>query len=262
MAVRSGCPLHLLQHDNYSRGVPDEIFAHPLLAQIYDAFEENRDDLGPYIDLARDLGVRRVLDVGCGTGSLPVLLGRNGVEVTGVDPAEASLAVARKKQGAESVTWVHGDATTLPPLNVDLALMTGNVAQVFLTDQEWIATLRGIRTALAVHGYLVFETRRPERRVWEDWVLDIGPVVRDVPGVGEVEQRSEVTDVAPPYVSFGQSYRFVRDEQMISSSSTLRFRSRDEIENSLTSAGFTAMEVRDAPDRPGQEYVFIARRSP
>lgn len=233
-----------------------------MLAQIYDAFEGNRDDLGPYVDLVHDLGARRVLDVGCGTGSLSVLLGRSGVEVTGVDPAAASLAVARNKEGADHVTWVHGDATTLPPLHVDLALMTGNVAQVFLTDQEWIATLRGIRTALAAHGYLVFETRRPERRVWEDWAVDTGPVVRDVPGVGEVEQRSEVTDVVLPYVSFRQSYRFVRDDQVVSSCSTLRFRSREEIENSLASAGFTALEVRDAPDRHGQEYVFIARRSP
>lgn len=140
--------------------------------------------------------------------------------------------------------------------------MTGNVAQVFLTDHAWMATLRGIRTALTVHGYLVFETRRPERREWEDWAVDTGPVVRDVPGVGEVEQRSGVTEVVLPYVSFRQSYRFARDDQVVSSGSTLRFRSREEIENSLASAGFTALEVRDAPDRPGQEYVFIGGRAP
>lgn len=73
-------------------GVPDEIFAHPMLAQIYDAFEGDRDDLGLYVDLVHELGARRVLDVGCGTGSLPVRLGCRGVEVTGVDPAAASLA--------------------------------------------------------------------------------------------------------------------------------------------------------------------------
>jgi len=52
----------------------------------------------------------------------------------------------------------------LPPLQVDVAVMTGNVAQVFLTDSEWVATLRGIRMALKSHGHLVFETRRAERR--------------------------------------------------------------------------------------------------
>jgi hypothetical protein len=160
------------------------------------------------------------------------------------------------------VAWILGDATTLPPLQVDAAVMTGNVAQVFLRDDEWLATLRGIRMALALHGHLVFESRRPERRAWEDWAVETGPVVRDVLDVGEVEQRSEVTQVALPYVSFRQSYRFARTDTVISSNSTLRFRSRAEIEDSLAGAGFTLLEVRDAVDRPHQENVFIARRLP
>lgn len=242
--------------------VPDAIFTAPMLARVYDAFEGDRQDLCSYLDLMAEVDARRVLDVGCGTGSLAVLLAQRGVEVTGVDPAAASLAVAREKIGADRVAWIHGDATTLPPLQVDAAVMTGNVAQVFLDDDEWLATLRGIRTALAVHGHLVFESRRPERRVWEDWAVDTLPVVLDVPGVGEVEQRSEVTQVVLPYVSFRQSYRFARTDTVISSSSTLRFRSRAEIEDSLASAGFTILEVRDASDRPQQESVFIARRLP
>ena len=55
--------------------------------------------------------------------------------MTAVDPAEASLAVARTKPGAERVRWLHGYATDLPPLQVDLATMTGNVAQIFVTDR-------------------------------------------------------------------------------------------------------------------------------
>ena len=51
------------------------------------------------------------------------------------------------------MTWIHGDAMTLPPLQVDVAVMTGNTAQVFLTDDEWVAALRGIRRA--------FEGSRP-----------------------------------------------------------------------------------------------------
>jgi hypothetical protein len=40
----------------------------------------------------------------------------------------------------------------------------------------------------------------------------------------------------------------------------LRFRSRGELADSLASAGLTVEEVRDAPDRPGREFVFVARR--
>jgi len=60
--------------------VPDAIFAHPKLARIYDAFDGNRDDLDLYINLIRELGAQHVLDVGCGTGSLPVLLASSGVK--------------------------------------------------------------------------------------------------------------------------------------------------------------------------------------
>jgi SAM-dependent methyltransferase len=246
------------QGGGYGGSMPDEIFAHPSLARIYDAFDGNRDDLDLYVDLIRGLDARHVLDIGCGTGSLPVLLARCGVKVTAVDPALGSLEVARSKDGADRVTWILGDATTLPALQVDVVVMTGNVAQVFLSDAEWTATLQGIREAIAPGGRFVFETRRPERRAWETWAIITGPVVREVDGVGEVEQRRDVTDVAPPYVSFRYSYRFSRDAQTVTSDSTLRFRSRDEIERSLNDAGFNILDVLDAPDRPGHEYVVIA----
>ena len=38
------------------------------------------------------------------------MLAGKGLEVTGVDPAKASLDVARAKPGAERVSWIHGDA--------------------------------------------------------------------------------------------------------------------------------------------------------
>ncbi|WP_273651852.1 hypothetical protein [Cellulomonas fimi] len=47
---------------------------------------------------------------------------------------------------------------------------------------------------------------------------------------------------------------------MLTSDSTLRFREQDEVVRSLAAAGFTVTEVRDAPDRPGREWVFVARR--
>jgi hypothetical protein len=40
----------------------------------------------------------------------------------------------------------------------------------------------------------------------------------------------------------------------------LRFRERSEVETELAVHGFDSVEVRDAPDRPGREFVFLARR--
>lgn len=237
--------------------MPDAIFAHPRLAPIYDAMGGERDDLPAYLAIADELNARHVLDVGCGTGCLAMLLAESGRTVVGVDLAAESLAVARKKDKTGRVTWLHGDATTVPPLDADLAVMTGNVAQVFLTDDDWTRTLRGVHAALRPGGCFVFETRRPEFRAWEEWAEDTDPVTVDVPGAGLVERRSELTDVRLPFVSFRDTYRFLADDTTLTSDSTLRFRDRDELESSLSNNGYRVLDVREAPDRPGREFVFV-----
>jgi ubiquinone/menaquinone biosynthesis C-methylase UbiE len=241
--------------------VPDAIFAHPRLARVYDAFDSDRGDLTAYLGIADELGADRVLDVGCGTGCLAVLLAAGGRSVVGVDPAAASLDVAKSKDPTGRITWVHGDAAAVPAFGADLAVMTGNVAQVFLTDQDWSRALQGIRAALRPRGYLVFESRRPERRAWQEWAADTAPVVLDIPGTGPVEQRSAVTDVSLPFVSFRTTYTFLTDGTVITSDSTLRFRRRDELASSLLTEGYRVLDVRQAPDRPGREFVFIAERA-
>jgi len=241
--------------------VPDAIFAHPRLAPVYDAFDGPRDDLAAYVSIAGELGADRVLDVGCGTGCLAILLAGTGRTVVGADPAAASIEVARSKDGSAAVTWIQGDAAAIPAIGADLALMTGNVAQVFLTDEDWARVLRAIGAALRPRGYLVFETRRPERRAWQEWAADTGPVTLDIPGSGPVEQRREVTAVNLPLVSFRYTYRFLADGAVVTSDSTLRFRGRDELRESLAAHGYRVLDVREAPDRPGREFVFIAQRA-
>jgi SAM-dependent methyltransferase len=148
--------------------MPDKIFEHPRLAAIYHALDPDRSDLDVYVAIADELGARRVLDVGCGTGTLALLLAERGPNVIGVDPAGASLSVARAKPGAERVRWIHGDAMAFSPLAVDLATMTGNVAQAIADESDWEATLQCARG--------VAPRRAPRLR-------DTRPRVRGVAGV-------------------------------------------------------------------------------
>lgn len=238
-------------------------FDHPLSAAMYDMVEGSREDLDLYLALAEELGARSVIDVGCGTGVLALLLAERGLAVTAVDPAGAMLDVARGKDGAGGVRWVHGTAQDLPtpsgPPTADLAVMTGNVAQVFLTDEEWVGTLRALHEVLVPGGHLVFETRIPERRAWEDWAT-WGASTYQVEGVGEVRDDFRVLRVEEPFVTFSAD-NTLPDGTVVPSESTLIFRSMPELERTLADAGFTIDEVRDAPDRPGREWVVIARSS-
>jgi SAM-dependent methyltransferase len=241
--------------------VPDAIFSDARLAAIYDSLDPDRSDLDVYVAMASEFDTRNVLDVGCGTGTFAWLLAGHGLDVTGVDPAAASLDVARAKSGPGAVRWLLGDATSLPPLQVDLATMTGNVAQVFLTDAEWAATLRGVRAALRPDGRLVFETRDPARRAWLGWTRDQSFTRVEIPAVGPVQSWHELAGATGQLVSFRSYVIFETDGTTVTSQSTLRFRERDEVADSLAAAGYVLDEVRDAPDRPGLEFVFVARRT-
>lgn len=242
-------------------GQPDRIFADPRLAAVYDAFDGTRDDLDLYVGLVDEVGAKAVLDVGCGTGSLACRLALDGVEVVGVDPAQASLDLARRKPGADRVRWIHGTAADVRSVDADLAVMTGNVAQVFVGDEDWATNLDAIATSLRPGGWFVFETRDPARRAWERWTPDRTRRTLDLPDAGEVTAWTELVSVDEPLVSFRHHWRFGNDGAHLTSDSTLRFRTQDEIRSSLTTAGFTVTDVRDAPDRPGLEWVFLARCS-
>ncbi|NEA32149.1 class I SAM-dependent methyltransferase [Streptomyces sp. SID13031] len=238
----------------------DALFEVPRLVEIYDSLEVGRADLEAYLGMVEEFGARRVVDVGCGTGVLALMLAGRGVEVVGVDPALASLEVARGKVGAERVRWVHGDAEALPPLEVELAVMTGNVAQVFVDDAEWTATLGAVRRSLVPGGRFVFETRDPAREAWLGWNREETYQRVELPEVGVVETWADLLEVRLPLVKFKWTYVFAEDGATLTSESTLRFRSRVEVEESLARAGFAVDEVRDAPDRPGLEFVFVASR--
>ena len=241
--------------------MPDALFAEPRLAELYDPLDPDRSDLDAYAAMAGEFGARSVLDVGCGTGTLACLLARRGLDVTAADPARASLEVARRKPGADRIRWLHADAASLPPLQADLAVMTGNVAQVFVSDQEWAAALGAIRQALRPAGRLVFEARDPARKAWLEWTPDQTWRRVVVPGVGPVVTWTDLTAAGPDLVSFRTTFVFDRDGTTLTSHSTLRFRDRAELARSLAAAGLTVEEVRDAPDRPGREFVFVARRT-
>jgi 2-polyprenyl-3-methyl-5-hydroxy-6-metoxy-1,4-benzoquinol methylase len=73
--------------------VVDEEFGHPRLAALYDLLDPDRGDLDAYVGIADELGARRVLDVGCGTGRLALFLADRGRDEVAADLAAAGYGV-------------------------------------------------------------------------------------------------------------------------------------------------------------------------
>ena len=138
--------------------------------------------------------------------------------------------------------------------------MTGNVAQVFLTDDDWLVALRSMRAALPPRGGA--RVRSPRSGTASVGALDAGGNSQRLhhPVAEWFQSWVELTEVNPPFISFRRTVEFEDGGDRLVSDSTLRFRERDEIGESLEQARFVVLEVRDAPDRPGLEFVFVARR--
>ena len=174
----------------------DPIFSNPRLVKIYDAFDSNRDDLLPYVELVKEHKASKVTDLGCGTGVLALRLVEDGVDVTGVDPAKASIDIAKSKPNANKANWVVGGASALVAESADLVVMTGNVAQAIVEPEQWDETLRNVRSALKPGGHLIFETRNPDARAWEEWNKEESFQSIPVHGLGLVDGWVELTKVA------------------------------------------------------------------
>jgi SAM-dependent methyltransferase len=145
----------------------------PRIAAAYDGENAWGADLEHFLGIVTARPGARVVDLGCGTGTLTTAIALAGHDVTGVDPNPAFLAIAAAKRGGELVRWLRGTSADLTDDCAEVALMTSHVAQVFLHDDEWARVLSDLRRALVTGGVLAFDTRDPAARAWESWPADM-----------------------------------------------------------------------------------------
>jgi SAM-dependent methyltransferase len=104
-------------------------------------------------DLVESLGVRAVLDAGCGTGRVAIELAGRGVDVVGADVDPAMLDAARVKR--PDLVWVEGDLAALSlGRPFDAVVMAGNV-MIFVTPGTEGAVLANLARHLEPGGWLV-----------------------------------------------------------------------------------------------------------
>ena len=173
---------------------PDAIFADPRQAVLYDVFEDDRSDLDLYVAIAQELAAG--------------FRGRHRMRDRIAGRTAGGIGTARRRRrpgdcvarcGSRKATTPSGSIGSLGTrplwsawrLSADLAVMTGNVAQVFVADDDWHLTLDAVSSCLRPGGWLVFETRRPEVRDWESWGTP--PTTVTIPGAANAVTSMTVT---------------------------------------------------------------------
>ncbi len=142
------------------------------LLPLYDPLQRWLVREGPKRALVADANIlpgQRVLDIGCGTGTLTVLAQQlhPQAEVVGLDPDPKALAVARRKSEKAGVA-VHfdrgfSDDLPYPPASFDRVLSSFMFHH--LTRDEKLATLRDVRRVLRSGGSLhLLDFGRPRSR--------------------------------------------------------------------------------------------------
>lgn len=118
------------------------------------------------VDLADPQPGEHVVDIGCGTGNAGLLAAaRAGVRMTGVDPAERLLEVAREAAAGLDATFVRGDAAHVPIAAAAADVVISVFGVIFAPDAraaiDELARIAATRARILVTAWL------PEGPVFE-----------------------------------------------------------------------------------------------
>jgi SAM-dependent methyltransferase len=222
----------------YPAGMQDRLFEDPELVRFYDAENDWGADTRFCLKLAAE--ARSILDLGCGTGLFAAALGV-GREVWGVDPAEAMLAVARRRQGGHAVTWVQADGRTIRlGKRFDLIVLTGHAFQCFLTDEDQRAVCETIAAHLAPGGRFIFDSRNPPREEWREWIPALSERVFELPGLGRITAWNDVRFDPVSQIAAYETFYKSDAGGFWQAESRIRFSSQAAIARCLAQAGLAA----------------------
>jgi SAM-dependent methyltransferase len=163
------------------------------------------------VDFLGPLAGRRLLEYGCGTGELTVILARSGAKVTAFDLSEASIAVARERAALNDVSAdiefvvAPGENLPFPDESFDLAI---GKAVLHHLDPD--------KGALELHRLLA-----PGGRATFSEPLGMNPVlnfVRDhVPYPNKHERGADIPLRRQDIVAWGRPFRSfsIREVQLL-----------------------------------------------
>ena len=242
--------------------------AYEALAASYDRLT-NDVDYRATVDFYRDilaqegLHPRTAVDLACGTGTVSLLLARQGLNVTGVDLSEEMLTMAQQKaEGLENPPrFVRQSLQELTlPRGVDLAVCALDSLDYITDPQDCAEAIRRVYRALNPGGIFIFDVNTPEKlramdgQVFLDEDEDVYCVWR-----GEFDEQTNICSYGMDlFQRQGRLWRRSFEEHREYAYSA------EQLTGFLKAAGFTGIRVygdrRMEPPQPGEQRIYLKAR--
>lgn len=207
---------------------------------------------------------RTAVDLACGTGSVALLLAREGMEVTGVDLSEEMLAVACQKaleQENRPVFVCQPLQELRLPRGVDLAVCALDSLDYILDPQDCMEAIRRVYKVLNPGGIFIFDVNTPQKlramdgQVFLDEDDDVYCVWR-----GEFDEKSNICSYGMDlFQRQGSSWHRSFEEHREYAYS------QEQLTEFLKEAGFCKIKVYadrkfETPGQDEQRIYFSARK--
>ncbi len=146
-------------------------FIAPVYGLFYNSqkknYVQNIKVLRKYLNISE---YKSIIDIGCGTGAMCAALNKEGIKVTGVDPATKMLNIGRKKKENKNIEFVECDTCEKLPFTdkiFDLSVAS-YVAHGLKPEQR--ITLYSEMSRLSKHYVIYYDYN--EKRAWLTSVIE------------------------------------------------------------------------------------------
>lgn len=187
-----------------------------------------------YENILQKFPAKKILDAGCGSGFLSILLSRMGLEITGCDISEEMLASAQKNAERYSVNPIFTFSDFLSLTDVfedqfDAIFCMGNSFVHLLTPEDQKKALDNFHRLLTPQGYLCLQ------------ILNYDKILHEKRGIFSVKKIGDKT-ITRSYRFNSQTVNFIitiefpeKEEQFITELYPLQ---SEELQSILKNTGF------------------------